>query len=513
MIVIYHSKNRVVEVKDSNNQNLSFNFKSSVAENMNNLARQFPDMKIVWCNFIFKNDLNITKIDSFFHHHKMMMSYRPSNSNFLGENLGFFDESLFVNVNKNVTFPTWQMSSAVGVIHSSILNLVINKIPFDHNFDYYLNSFAKLAMPMGLFCYSEPKLLKTITFQQNNIASSYLLFKFIKQHYRIRWLFIFLLNLFLYKRTFPIFPFCASFIFKKRNNNEINFNSLEIQSTRRLISKKTLDVIIPTIGRKSYLHNVLKDFSKQTFLPNKIIIVEQNPQKSSISELDFIKNESWPFQIEHYFIHRPGACNARNLALSKTESEWVFLADDDNRFSSNLLEDVFKCIIKYGSPIVTPFYPKENESKTCFHAIQSSFFSGGNSFVKREFLEKVSFNISLEFGYGEDNDFGMQLRNLGCDVIYLPDPTILHLHAPIGGFRTKTEHIWNNEIVQPKPSPTVMLSIILHKTKQQLLSYKTILFFKYYRLQKIKNPIKYYFNFQKQWNSSLYWANILNEKK
>jgi GT2 family glycosyltransferase len=36
-----------------------------------------------------------------------------------------------------------------------------------------------------------------------------------------------------------------------------------------------------------------------------------------------------------------------------------------------------------------------------------------------------------------DNDFGMQLRNQGHDVLYLPEPQILHLKAPMGGFRTE----------------------------------------------------------------------------
>jgi hypothetical protein len=32
----------------------------------------------------------------------------------LSDRIGYVDESLFVNVNKKVSFPTWQMSSAVG---------------------------------------------------------------------------------------------------------------------------------------------------------------------------------------------------------------------------------------------------------------------------------------------------------------------------------------------------------------------------------------------------------------
>lgn len=120
--------------------------------------------------------------------------------------------------------------------------------------------------------------------------------------------------------------------------------------------------------------------------------------------------------------------------------------------------------------------------------------------------------MGFEFGYGEDSDFGMQLRNIGADVIYFPSPEILHLSAPMGGFRTKPVLAWKYDIVQPKPSPTVMLYKQLHLTDEQIKGYKTILFFKFYKAQTIKNPIKYYKSFQKQWKQSLYWANELITK-
>jgi hypothetical protein len=48
------------------------------------------------------------------------------------------------------------------------------------------------------------------------------------------------------------------------------------------------------------------------------------------------------FNIRHKFTHQTGACNARNLALSHVESEWVFFNDDDNKFSCDLIENVFE---------------------------------------------------------------------------------------------------------------------------------------------------------------------------
>jgi hypothetical protein len=79
----------------------------------------------------------------------------------------------------------------------------------------------------------------------------------------------------------------------------------------------------------------------------------------------------------------------------------------------------------------------------------------------------------------------------------------------MGGFRTKLILAWENDEIQPKPSPTVMLFQLNHKTTQQNLGYKTILFFKYYNHQSIKNPLSYYKNFSKQWNKSVFWAERL----
>jgi GT2 family glycosyltransferase len=120
--------------------------------------------------------------------------------------------------------------------------------------------------------------------------------------------------------------------------------------------------------------------------------------------------------------------------------------------------------------------------------------------------------MRFENGFGEDADFGMQLRNKGVDVLYLPQPQILHLKAPVGGFRSKPVLPWEDEVIQPKPSPTVMLFKNIYHTKEQLLGYKLNLFFKYYKNQSIKNPFKYYKSMQKQWEISAKWAEILKSQ-
>jgi len=512
MLIVYHNGNKAVKLSNTDGTEVAKMNSLTSAELLAALAIEYPETLFVWCHIILKEQLNVSEIEQFFHHKKLLLSYNPYTAMYLDKSIGYVEESPFIKINKEATYPTWQMSSAVGGIHAEMLLALKGEIPLEKDFDYFLSSLAKLGMRQGLLCYSEPNLLKPQHKVIPTKTSSYTLFRFVKQHYKTQWVFLLFFDLMVHERKFAIWPLFFSLFYKNRSKANLNWDAVKVQSSKKVIDAATVDVIIPTIGRKYYLYDVLKDFSKQTLLPRKIIIVEQNPVLGSASELDYLTSEKWPFKIQHIFTHQAGACNARNLAIGQTQSEWVFLADDDNRFETTLLFDIFSKIKQYGNPVVTTSYPQKNEIKSHTKVMQSSTFGAGNSFVRRDIIDQLGFNMALEFGYGEDVDFGMQLRNQGHDILYLPEPEILHLKAPVGGFRTKPVLQWQNDSVQPKPSPTIMLYQILHNTREQTLGYKTILFFKYYRHQRIKNPIHYYRNFQKQWERSVFWANQLRQK-
>ena len=508
MIVVYHQNNRITKVISANNESIIVKVNDSIASGLMALANQFPKTKIIWCNELLKNHLNLDGIETLFHHDKMMLSYTATDTGFLGNGIGFVEESPFIKVNKKCRYPTWLMSSEVGVIHASALNLIGGKINTDSNFDYFLNSVAKVGMFLGLLCYSEPQLLLDKSQDcKHQKANLFVLFRFVKQHYKKRWIVLLFLNLLVFEKRLPIFPLLYSLFFKNRKKTDLNLDSIPVQSTLAIVDKKTIDVIIPTIGRKNYLYDVLQDLAQQTHLPVNVIVVEQNPQPNSVSELDFLNNQTWPFTIKHTFTHQAGACNARNLALSQVESEWVFLNDDDNHFEETLLETVLCKIQQFGVSVITTAYLQLNEPQRYSITNQSGIFGSGNSFVKASCLADVGFDMALELGYGEDIDFGMQLRNKGFDIIYFPEIQILHLKAPIGGFRIKVKHLWDNETVQPKPSPTIMYVFLKHYTQQQLLCYKLVSFFKLIKKESIFNGFTFFKEYQKKWKQSQYWAN------
>ena len=193
MIVIYHHKNRITKVISEGTIELSFNRNSSIACELLEIAAQFPKTIICWCSNHNQRNLNIKEVNKLFHHQKMMLSYNPSPSNYFDERIGYVEQTPFINVNKKVCYPTWQMSSEVGVIHASVLNALTERNPVV-DFDYFINSLAKLLMPKGLICYSQPKLLKGANRKNAPKASRFKLYKFVKQHYKLRWLFLLFFN-------------------------------------------------------------------------------------------------------------------------------------------------------------------------------------------------------------------------------------------------------------------------------------------------------------------------------
>ena len=174
-----------------------------------------------------------------------------------------------------------------------------------------------------------------------------------------------------------------------------------------------------------------------------------------------------------------------------------------------MINGILNFLIKYRLDVCTTSYLQKNEKLKHKNINQWPTFSAGNSFLKAKVIDKIKFDMAFEFGYGEDSDFGAQLRQAGFDIVYNPNINIKHLKAPMGGFRSRFKQIWDHEIIQPKPAPTVLLSYIKNKTVYQLNGYKTILFFKFFLKQSIRNPYSYIKLMQKKWKLSVQYANKL----
>ncbi len=514
MILIIHHNDTVLKLLNDINQPITeVSVGRTVTDTLMDIAKMFPNTLVLWCQSGYEDFINQHALPVIFHHKRILASYNPSTTEYLPKQIGYLERSYHSKINKNATFPTWQMSSFIGGVNTDVLNNLSRQLQIKDTFGYFLNSLGKRAITEGLFCYSEPSLLNNNSLTEVRLqqADIFELFKFAKQHYKWIWVWFLGLCYLIFEKRNALFPFLRTFFYEQRDRN-FNLESIPLASKRKVIDKKTIDVVIPTIGREKYLYNVLQDFGKQTLMPKKIIIVEQNPNAEAKSSLDYLKTEKWPFKVQHIFTHKTGVCNARNVALSYVESEWTFLGDDDNRFDENLLEDLFQEVEKVGAKVATTLYIQPHEKQTYFKTSQTTIFGAGNSMIKSSLLNSVKFDTKFEFNYGEDTDFGMQLRHLGEDVIFFSNIKITHLKAPIGGYRTKVNQLWDDDIIQPKPSPTIMLLKQRYFTNTQLKGYKLLLFFKYYKSQSIKNPFRYIKHFKLQWKQSEYWSSLLMQQ-
>lgn len=478
------------------------------------LAEKYPEEIIAWCEEKYIADLNTEQWSQVFHQDLIMASYAVENA-FLPESIGYIDQLPFVNVNRKILYATWQMSSDVGRIKGGTLLKFKSLFEGISNFDFLLNSIAKIGQQNGLFCYSAPGLVKQISDKKlKSTATSSQLFSFVYSYYNTIWLSVLFWCYWKYENKFPLKAYFQAFLEKKCFLQKADLLAIRIQSNKIPEISNSIDVIIPTMGRPVYLMQVIEDLSLQSLLPKKVIVVEQNPDVNSISDLPELHSKTWPFEILHHFIHQTGACNARNIALKEANTDWIFFADDDIRFEPDLLDKAIKEMNRLGVSAIN-MNCKQKGEQTIFKKIkQWGSFGSGTSVVKSVFAKQCAFSTIYEHGYGEDADFGMQLRNVGCDIIYHPEIEILHLKAPMGGFREKPALAWEQEEPLPKPSPTLMAFALKYYTLEQIKGFKTSLFLKYYNKQEIKNPVTYIRKMRKRWEKSEEWAEklILNER-
>jgi len=477
------------------------------------LAEKYPKEIIAWCEEKYSADLNLEQWSQIFHQDLIMASCAVENA-FLPDSIGYIDQLPFVNVNRMVLYATWQMSSDVGGIKGETLLKFKSFFEGLNDFDYLLNSVAKIGQQNGLFCYSAPGLVNQISDKKlQTTATTSQLFSFVYQYYNTIWLSVLFWCYRRYENKFPLKAYMQAFFDEKCFLQKIDLSAIKIQSNKIPEISNSIDVIIPTMGRPKYLMQVIEDLSMQSLLPKKVIVVEQNPDVNSISELPELESTTWPFEVIHHFIHQTGACNARNIALKEVDSDWIFFADDDVRFEPDLLEKVVKEMNRLGVSSINMNCRQKGE-KTIFKKIkQWGSFGSGTSLVKSIFAKQCAFSSIYEYGYGEDADFGMQLRNVGCDIIYQPEIEILHLKAPMGGFRKKPVLAWEQEEPLPKPSPTLMAFALKYYSPPQIKGFKTSLFLKFYNTQEIKNPITYIREMRKRWEKSEEWAGKLMKEE
>lgn len=154
-----------------------------------------------------------------------------------------------------------------------------------------------------------------------------------------------------------------------------------------------LTIFIPTGERSKSLEKVLLSLKNQTYKNFEVIVVDfKEDLKNKKLCYRFEKN----LKIKYLIQNKKGICNAANLALKNTNSDYFTRTDDDVLIPKNWVKNIvntFSKNKKIGAVTGPTIIPKKNiQSRDLFYF--ENKFKNGNIFFK--ILGKIYFNYFLE---------------------------------------------------------------------------------------------------------------------
>ena len=187
-----------------------------------------------------------------------------------------------------------------------------------------------------------------------------------------------------------------------------------------------LSVVIVSYKSHSLLQKLLKSLASQTFQPDEVIIVDNDPE--------YIPLDSLPIEVKHSREDKNlgygGGCNK---GFSETKGEFVLFLNPDLILEENVLEVLFAEISKDRNlGALSCLIRNENEKEekmggalnpflttipNWFKNSSKTFYPSGAIFItRRDAWESVKGMDADFFLYGEDVNFGWKLRLAGWNV-------------------------------------------------------------------------------------------------
>lgn len=223
-----------------------------------------------------------------------------------------------------------------------------------------------------------------------------------------------------------------------------------------LAQNPLITVVIPTLNRYPYLHDVLSDLEKQTYDNFEVIIVDQ----------------SEPFQKEFYKQYNlklnliqqteKALWLARNTAIKRSKGDLLLLFDDDSRVSTDWISNHIKCLDFFKADIssgvsISTVGAKVPENYSFFRV--SDQLDTGNVLIRKQVFKAIGlFDRQFEKQRMGDGEFGLRAFLHGFTNISNPYAERLHLKVGIGGLRQMGS--WDafrpKKLFSPRPIPSVL---------------------------------------------------------
>jgi glycosyltransferase involved in cell wall biosynthesis len=230
--------------------------------------------------------------------------------------------------------------------------------------------------------------------------------------------------------------------------------------TSKLLERAPMvSVVIPTLNRYTYLHDVLLDLENQRFKNFEVIVVDQ----TDLFRADFY--EGWNLRLKLIRQQEKALWLARNTAIEQAEGRLLLLFDDDSRVDPDWIEQHLKCLDYFQSDIsagvsLSVIGAKVPENYSYFR--WSDQLDTGNVMLRREVFEKIGlFDRQFEKQRMGDGEFGLRALLAGFKNISNPYAKRIHLKVESGGLRQMGS--WDGyrptRFFAPRPIPSVLYLI------------------------------------------------------
>jgi len=370
-----------------------------------------------------------------------------------------------INAPAETPSTSWRMNLRHCLVRRSLILDLHGIDPAFSNLDSSGLDFAYRALKMGAIVEYRPALAKQLTTVEAPSLPLQDLYLFVLRHYNQVWA-----KYLLTRRVLANFNFYkeikafkeARFVCKqhKRPDPEpVSYHKFQSGGNPSL--SKKVSVIIPTLGRYSYLPGALKSLEEQSVQPYEVIVVDQNP----VSERQPQVYEGFKdLNLRVIWQDQQGQSLARNTGLAASHGEFVFLFDDDSIAKPDLIEQhllpVLNGFVDVSTGVATPPPPTDYELPPEYRFPRlAQTFDTGNSLLPLALAKKMGgMDRNYDFGPGADADFGTRLYLAGHRILHNPLAVRIHFKAASGGLRVHGAYKYNTDAGIFAPFPPVTQS-------------------------------------------------------
>ncbi len=204
------------------------------------------------------------------------------------------------------------------------------------------------------------------------------------------------------------------------------------------IYKKNISIVVLNYNNKKIIARCLDSLIKYNKYEYEIIVVDNNSTDGSYELL----KEEYNKKITLYKNSKNGCSSGRNLAISKTKTDYLLFLDSDQIVQSKNWLDNYLRIINDNNAVgwAAGWFNKkgtagqivDNYELRCMppgmlYRTDIGYLGSGGLFVSRKVLKDTEgFDEKYDPTGYEDTDISLQIRNLGYELIYCPYLGIIH---------------------------------------------------------------------------------------